>query len=107
VVGAARAGSGVAAGAEDDIVDVVGGDGAGRAGPPRVHLDVPVGRAVDRRGDVLDPDVGVGVERPAGDVGVDRHSHRLEIVAHHQQHATGGHRVEQVLHAAAVGRAGD
>ena len=71
---------------------------------PRCPSPVSSASAV---GEVVDPDVGVGVERPAVVGGVDRVAHRFEVVADDEERAAGGNRVEEVVDAAAVGCAGD
>ena len=53
--------------------------------------------AGERRRDVVDPHVGVGVERSAVLLGVDRPAHRRQVVADHQQRAAGCDGVEQVV----------
>jgi hypothetical protein len=75
----------------------------GRALALLVNLDLPVGRSSDGVGEVVDSDVGVGIERSTVPVGVDRGSHRFEIVADDEQCAAGRHRSEDVLDRTAVG----
>ena len=97
-----------ASGTQDEVVDVVR-----RRGSPRrawsllVNLDVPRWCVGERSCEVVDPDVGVWVERPAVGRRVDRRTHRVEIVAHDEQRAPRSNRVQQVVHTAAVGCAGD
>ena len=99
---------GPATGKQHDVVHVVlRRCGPGAAGSLLVHLDVPARRARDHRGDVVDPEERVGIERAALLVGVDRGPHRLEIVADHQQRASRRDRTEQVVRTPAVGRARD
>ena len=96
-----------APGAQHDVVDVVCGGGSGRSGSLLVDLDAPVRRVRDRVGDVVHPDVGVGVEQSAVAGGVDRLPHRCEVVADDEERATFGDGGEDVVDAAVVGCARD
>ena len=72
-----------------------------------VDLDVPVGGSGERGDDVVDANVGVGVECSAVLVRVDGMPHRLEVVADDEQRATGSYCGEHVVDAAIVGSAGN
>ncbi len=87
---------------------VVGsGGGSRRAVSLLVCLDVPVRRVRERVEEVVDAYVGIGVEGLTVFVGVDRRTHRFEIVADDEQRAAWRHRGEQVVDAAVVGGARD
>jgi len=70
-----------------------------------VDLDVPCRRVGEHSGEVVGRHVGIRIEGPAVGPCVDRCTHRLEIVAHHQERATGRYRVQQVVNRAAIGSA--
>ncbi len=99
---------GAASGAQHDVVDVVRGrTGARRAGTLFVNLDLLLRCAGERNREVVDGQVGIGVERSAVLQRVDRLAQRLEVVAHYEERATRSICVEQIADTSTIGRAGD
>lgn len=72
-----------------------------------MDLDRPARVLLGRQRDVLHADVGLGVEDPGLDAGIDGSAHRRKVVAHDQDRAARRDGPEELLDPAPVSGPGD